>query len=80
MAVNAGDAQAVEEEAVWTVRHEASRRASALGWAGGMAAAAVVVGAAVNPALGRSVHWDRMAVLAAVLFVALAVALRRRWL
>ncbi len=54
--------------------------AAALGWAGGMAAAAVVVGAAVNPALGRSVHWDRMAVLAAVLFVALAVALRRRWL
>lgn len=62
---------------------EGARRrgwAAALAWAGGLASAAIVVGATVNPALGRSVHWDRMSALAVVLFVALAVALRRRWL
>ena len=49
------------------------------GLAVGIVAFSVVVSATVNPMLGRSVHWDWMAVGAPTLLVVLAVALRRRW-
>ncbi len=42
--------------------------------------AAAVVSATVNPLLGRAIHWDWMAGLAAVLFVGLALSFRNRWL
>ena len=54
-------------------------------WKASLAAAAAIVGvsillsATVNPLFGRYVHWDWMAVAAPTLVVALAVALRRRW-
>jgi len=40
----------------------------------------VVLSAVINPLLGRVVHWDWMAVAAPALFLAVAVALRRRWI
>ena len=40
----------------------------------------VFLSAVINPLLGRYVHWDWMAVLAPVLFIAAAAALRRRWI
>ena len=39
----------------------------------------VIISATVNPLFGRAVHWDWMAVVAPVVFVALAVAFRNRW-
>lgn len=36
--------------------------------------------AIVNPMLGRRVHWDWAVVMGVSLFVALALALQRRWL
>jgi hypothetical protein len=48
--------------------------------------AAVLVGvgiflsAVLNPLFGRYVHWDWMAVLAPVLFIAAVAAVRRRWI
>jgi hypothetical protein len=42
-------------------------------------AVSVVASATVNPMLGRSVHWDWMAVAAPTLLVVLVIALRRRW-
>jgi hypothetical protein len=55
------------------------------GWGISLGLAVVIVGAAIglsaviNPLLGRYVHWDWMAFLAPTLLVALAIALRRRW-
>ena len=49
------------------------------GLAVGIVAFSVVASATVNPMLGRSVHWDWMAVVAPTLLVVLVVALRRRW-
>jgi len=63
-----------------TVKARTRGWAGALAWAAGLAIVAVAVSATVNPALGRTVHWDRMAALAVVVFVVLAVSLRRRWL
>ena len=40
---------------------------------------AVAFSAVINPLFGRYIHWDWMAVVGPVLFLALAVALRRRW-
>ncbi len=49
----------------------------------GLALLIVVVGvalsSAVNPILGRTIHWDWTAALSSVLLVVLAVAVRRRW-
>ena len=42
-------------------------------------AVALVLRATINPLFGRSVHWDWAAGLAAVLFIALTAAVRRRW-
>jgi hypothetical protein len=39
----------------------------------------IAVSATVNPMLGRSIHWDWMAVVAPTLLILLVVALRRRW-
>ncbi len=50
-----------------------------LAWAAAIVGVAVAVSAVINPALGRSVHWDWMAGLASTLFAALSIALRRRW-
>ena len=55
------------------------------GWTVSLLWAAVVVGiaigvsAAVNPLFDRSVHWDWMAAVAPAGFIALTVALRKRW-
>jgi hypothetical protein len=54
-------------------------------WPLSVAASVAVVGvgiaisATVNPLFDRAVHWDWMAVLAPVLLIGLAVALRNRW-
>ncbi|MDA0988305.1 MAG: hypothetical protein O2783_04090 [Chloroflexi bacterium] len=62
--------------------HATARR----GWAVSLGLAAVIVSigiglsAVINPLLGRYVHWDWVAGLASALFVALTIALRRRWL
>jgi hypothetical protein len=40
----------------------------------------VALSATINPLLGRYLHWDRILVGAPVGLVALALALRRRWL
>ena len=50
-----------------------------MAWAAAIVGVAVAVSAVINPALGRSVHWDWMAGLASALFAALSIALRRRW-
>jgi len=42
--------------------------------------ALVALSATINPLLGRYLHWDRILVGAPVGLVALALALRRRWL
>lgn len=53
-------------------------------WAVAIPVAAVLVGvgiflsAVINPLFGRYVHWDWMAVLAPVLFIAAVAAVRRR--
>jgi hypothetical protein len=55
------------------------------GWPWSVAVSVAVVGvgiaisATVNPLFDRAVHWDWMAVLAPVLLIGLAVALRNRW-
>jgi hypothetical protein len=41
--------------------------------------ASILLSATVNPLFGRAVHWDWMAALAPTLFVALVLALHRRW-
>lgn len=54
-------------------------------WTASLVRAAILVGlalllsAAINPLLGRRVHWDWTAPLGVALFLLLAVALRRRW-
>ena len=54
-------------------------------WIVAIPVAAVLVGvgvflsAVINPLFGRYVHWDWMAVLAPVLFIAAVAAVRRRW-
>ena len=47
--------------------------------AAAVVAVSIVVSATVNPLLGRTIHWDWTATAAAIVFVGLAVALRRRW-
>jgi len=49
------------------------------GQSAAVVAIGVVASATVNPMLGRSVHWDWMAVVAPTLLVVLVIALRRRW-
>jgi hypothetical protein len=55
------------------------------GWGASLGLAAVIVGigiglsAVINPLVGRYVHWDWVAVLAPILLITLAIALRRRW-
>ena len=39
----------------------------------------IILSATVNPLFGRSVHWDWMAGVAPVGFVALTMAFRRGW-
>lgn len=51
----------------------------ALAWAAVLVGASVILSAVVNPLFGRFVHWDWMAGLAPVLFIVVAVSLRRRW-
>ena len=63
------------------IREATARR----GWVASLVLAAVIVAvgialsAVINPLLGRYVHWDWVAVLAPTLLIALAIALRRRW-
>ena len=52
---------------------------ASVGWAAILVGAAVAVSATVNPALGRTVHWDWTVPLAAGLFALAALSLRRRW-
>ena len=55
-------------------------------WIVSIPVAAVLVGvgvflsAVINPVFGRYVHWDWMAILASVLFIAAVAAVRRRWI
>ena len=53
--------------------------AMSLGWAAAIVGIAILLSATVNPQFGRAVHWDWMAGLAPTLFVAMSLALRRRW-
>ena len=54
-------------------------------WIVSIPVAAVLVGvgvllsAVINPLFGRYVHWDRMAIIASILFIAAVAAVRRRW-
>ena len=54
-------------------------------WIVSIPVAAVLVGvgvllsAVINPLFGRYVHWDWMAILAPILFIAAVAAVRRRW-
>ena len=48
-------------------------------WAALVVGVAIVASATINPLFGRFVHWDWMAGVAPVGFVALALAFRRRW-
>ena len=54
-------------------------------WIVSIPVAAVLVGvgvflsAVINPLFGRYVHWDWMAILASILFIAAVAAVRRRW-
>jgi len=55
-------------------------------WIVSISVVAVLVGVGVfltgviNPLFGRYVHWDWMAILASILFIAAVAAVRRRWL
>jgi hypothetical protein len=42
-------------------------------------AVATAASALINPLIGRSVHWDIVAVLMPTLFVLFTVLLRKRW-
>ncbi len=53
--------------------------ALSLFWAALVVGVAIVASATINPLFDRSVHWDWMAGVAPVGFVALALAFRRRW-
>ena len=53
--------------------------AFSLFWAVLVVGVAIVASATINPLFGRFVHWDWMAGVAPVGFVALALAFRRRW-
>ena len=53
--------------------------ASSLLWAALVVGVAIVASATINPLFGRFVHWDWMAGVAPVGFVAMALAFRRRW-
>ena len=53
--------------------------AFSLFWAALVVGVAIVGSATINPLFGRFVHWDWMAGVAPVGFVALALAFRRRW-
>ena len=49
-------------------------------WAAAVVGVSIVASATINPLFGRFVHWDWMAGVAPVGFVALALAFRRRWM
>ena len=53
--------------------------AFSLFWAALVVGVAIVGSATINPLFGRFVHWDWMAGVAPVGFMALALAFRRRW-
>ncbi len=53
--------------------------AVSLFWAALFVGIAIVASATINPLFDRSVHWDWMAGVAPVGFVALALAFRWRW-
>ena len=54
-------------------------------WHGSASLALVIVAVAtaasalINPLIGRSVHWDIVAVLMPTLFVLFTILLRKRW-
>ena len=48
-------------------------------WGAAAVGATLAVSATVNPLFGRSVHWDWVAGIAPVAFVAIVLSFRRRW-
>ena len=48
-------------------------------WATAIVGVSIIVSATINPLFGRSVHWDWMAGVAPVGFVALTMAFKRGW-
>ena len=53
--------------------------AISLFWATAIVGVSIIASATINPLFGRSVHWDWMAGVAPVGFVALSMAFRRGW-
>ncbi len=61
---------------------QATRRrtwTSAIVTAAAIVAVATVVSALINPVLGRTVHWNIVAVLMPSLFVLFTLAIKNRW-
>ena len=50
-----------------------------LSWATAIVGLSIIASATINPLFERSVHWDWMAGVAPVGFVALTMAFRRGW-
>jgi hypothetical protein len=48
-------------------------------WAAVIVALATAASALINPLIGRTVHWNIVAVLMPTLFVLFAVLLKKRW-
>lgn len=48
-------------------------------WAAVIVALATAASALINPLIGRTVHWNIVAVLMPALFVLFAVLLKKRW-
>ena len=67
-----------KDDGGWGSRPKRTWLAS-VGWAAILVGAAVALSATVNPALGRTIHWDWTGPLAAGLFALAALSLRRRW-
>ncbi len=51
----------------------------ALKWAVLIVVAATIASAVVNPLIGRTVHWNIMAVLMPALFIAFTFLFKKRW-
>ncbi len=51
----------------------------ALKWAVLIVVVATIASAVVNPLIGRTVHWNIMAVLMPALFIAFAFLFKTRW-
>lgn len=51
----------------------------ALKWAAIIVVIATVASAVLNPLIGRTVHWNIMAVLMPTLFVAFSFLFKKRW-